>query len=231
VRVDEIYESIQGEGPRVGMRTVFIRFAGCNLRCPGWPCDTQHAIDPKLYRHEWMDMSVDDIVEEVNRITNGDNRVNICLTGGEPFLQKHEDLDELTQYFNNRHYLTECFSNGTLIYPEWAYTRVCFIMDWKLPGSGEAAVGTKERVRNYFNLSYLDAVKFVIKDEADYFAAKDIYKEHMAMREMRPEIYYGVVWGALSNDKLTKWVMNDGLPWRLNVQMHNYIYNRDDRGI
>jgi len=65
MRLSELYTSIQGEGPRVGQPVQFMRFAGCNLRCPSWPCDTQHAIDAARYRHEWETVTPEELAGRV----------------------------------------------------------------------------------------------------------------------------------------------------------------------
>lgn len=71
-KINEIFYSIQGEGYFVGTPTVFLRFSGCNLRCPF--CDTSH---------EDGEMMDDD--EIVRRVSSFPSR-RIVLTGGEPSL-------------------------------------------------------------------------------------------------------------------------------------------------
>lgn len=74
-KVSEIFYSIQGEGLNQGLPFVFIRFSGCNLRCV-W-CDTKYA---------WKngeEMELEEIVKEVKKF----KCKNICITGGEPYLQ------------------------------------------------------------------------------------------------------------------------------------------------
>lgn len=78
-RINEIFHSLQGEGRNVGMAVVFIRFAGCNLRCPF--CDTDH-------RHG-TPMSDDEIVEAIRLLPPSPL---IVLTGGEPALQLDDDF-------------------------------------------------------------------------------------------------------------------------------------------
>src|SRR5215208_3456159 len=76
MRVTEIFFSIQGEGSRAGRPCVFVRFTGCDLRC-GY-CDTEYAF------YGGQTMSEEEILAEV-----GKHRTRfVCLTGGEPLLQK-----------------------------------------------------------------------------------------------------------------------------------------------
>src|SRR6476469_9634383 len=95
MRISEIYVSTQGEGPNVGKRTCFVRFGGCNLRCAGWPCDTPFAVDPKLYRHTWTQVSPDNLAADIIEECNNDPNITICFTGGEPLIQKTDDLERL----------------------------------------------------------------------------------------------------------------------------------------
>lgn len=76
MRVTEIYESIQGEGFLTGTPSVFLRAAGCNLRC--WFCDTPFA----SWYPEGEDLAVEEILASISRY---DCR-HAVLTGGEPML-------------------------------------------------------------------------------------------------------------------------------------------------
>ena len=80
MKVNEIFLSIQGEGLSSGFPTIFVRFTGCNLRCSY--CDTTYSYN------DGVEMPPEDIFEEIKKLHY--NRV--CLTGGEPLLQK--DLEE-----------------------------------------------------------------------------------------------------------------------------------------
>ena len=78
MKVNEIFYSIQGEGFYSGTPAIFIRFSGCNLRCPF--CDTKH--------QDGKEMSVSDIIEEISVMKSK----FVVLTGGEPTLQINEEL-------------------------------------------------------------------------------------------------------------------------------------------
>jgi 7-carboxy-7-deazaguanine synthase len=80
----EIFASVQGEGLRQGEPTVFIRLAGCNLRC-GF-CDTK-----KAWR-KGREMPVDAIVNEARRLRGEFPTTWVCLTGGEPLAQNVRPL-------------------------------------------------------------------------------------------------------------------------------------------
>lgn len=233
MRVSEIYPSIQGEGPGVGKPTVFLRFGGCNLRCPGWPCDTQHAIDPK-YRKEWFKLTPEDVAIKTLKVAEEWGITRVCLTGGEPFLQNHREMETLVETLVRNLMEVECFSNGALAYPDWATELISFVMDWKLPGSGEMTY-VEQRLYNMGRLIIASengwntqSVKFTIADRRDYETAKRIWEEYIPHHV---QVFYGVVWGQLTNATLVRWAMEDKLPWRLNVQVHNHIWDRRRRGI
>ena len=112
LRTVEIYHSYQGEGPQTGKPTTFVRFAGCNLKCPAWPCDTQHAIDPKLFRDKqtfWKDTP--SLIDEILSF----KCENVCLTGGEVFLQPQVELTHLVMHLKGEGAFVECFTHGTLV--------------------------------------------------------------------------------------------------------------------
>jgi 7-carboxy-7-deazaguanine synthase len=227
VRLSEVYLSMQGEGPRVGHPTVFVRFAGCNLRCAGWPCDTPHAIFPEKYRDEWKIKTVDEAVSEIDLIADKNRQVSICYTGGEPFLQNHTALEELSYGLEDRGYeMFEAFTNGTILYPDWAFDLIHFIMDWKLPGSGESPYNS-ERVQNAYRLSTGDAIKFVVKDRTDYELAIELWDKYLTKSSAR--IYMGVVWDELDPAKLVEWMLEDKLPFWLNLQSHQYVWPPNER--
>ena len=79
--VSEIYASLQGEGPHAGERQVFLRLAGCPLRCHY--CDTPASLTAQGH----ASFSVDDIVREVRAAAAPDNVRTVSVTGGEPLAQ------------------------------------------------------------------------------------------------------------------------------------------------
>ena len=81
MKINEIFYSLQGEGYWTGTPMVFVRFAGCNLKCPF--CDTQH--------EGYTEMSTEEIVEAILQYP----AERVCLTGGEPTLQVTEAFVEV----------------------------------------------------------------------------------------------------------------------------------------
>ena len=100
-RVNDIFYSLQGEGRNTGRAAVFIRFAGCNMKCSF--CDTEF--------NSFTEMTADEIVKA---IADYPARF-VVLTGGEPTLQVDEDFIELLHAHG---YEVAMESNGTLPAPK-----------------------------------------------------------------------------------------------------------------
>lgn len=231
LRVVETYASYQGEGPNTSKPTVFVRFAGCNFKCPSWPCDTQHAIDPTIFAKLQSSYSPVALADHVLSFKTD----NVCLTGGEVFLQNKTDLREFINALktSNENCSVEIFTNGSLSWGEDIPLMVdTFIVDWKLPGSGEDYTFTWQVFQeNLEHLNQLDAIKFTIKDRADYEEAKSRYENDIKGTDDEPLVYAGVVWGAMETEELCRWMQEDMLPWRLNVQVHKFVWDPDKIGV
>jgi 7-carboxy-7-deazaguanine synthase len=104
----EIFHSVQGEGYHNGIPSIFIRFGGCNLRCP-W-CDTDFDV--------WTDMSIGEIVNELSKYDCD----RIIFTGGEPALQ---DLVSLSACLKPLGYYLSIETNGTILIPKNTIDWVC----------------------------------------------------------------------------------------------------------
>jgi 7-carboxy-7-deazaguanine synthase len=226
LRLSELYPSIQGEGPRVGQPTVFTRFSGCNMRCPGWPCDTPHAIFPDQWKDDPI-FEVADLLYQV-RLLPGNN---VCITGGEPTMQPATMLADFVSGLLDSNYTIDMFTNGSLVnFPDWIEnSNVCVILDWKLRGSGEQQRGVDMRLKNAQRLGSKDAVKFVVADDFDFKEAVELWK---AMRDIVcASFFVGAAWGHYPEAKLVEKVLEEDLPWRLNVQVHKYLWPGVEKGI
>ena len=100
-RVNDIFSSLQGEGHNTGRAATFVRFAGCNLRCPF--CDTDFS--------EYREMSAEDIVDAIRMFPTR----FVVLTGGEPSLQAD---DTLVSALHDAGFTIAVETNGTRLLPE-----------------------------------------------------------------------------------------------------------------
>lgn len=129
LRVSEIFYSLQGEGPTLGMSAVFLRLYGCNLQCT-W-CDSKYA-NTGL---EFKEMAISEVVGAICAADESDC-MRLVVTGGEPLLQA-EALSALAEAL----VLWECEveTNGTIMPPPtlidlgWQFN-----VSPKLAGSGVA---------------------------------------------------------------------------------------------
>jgi len=103
LKITEIFPSIQGEGLRQGEATIFVRLAGCNLRCPF--CDTKYAWE------NGKNYTIEKIVEKVKKIEKHFPSQWLCLTGGEPLLQ---NVAELIKNLKERNFKIQVETNATL---------------------------------------------------------------------------------------------------------------------
>ncbi len=212
IRVHEIYESIQGESTFTGLPCVFVRLSRCNLRCR-W-CDTPQAFEGGTQ------MTRAEVLDEV--LSFGAPLVE--LTGGEPLLQPGAIplLRELCDA--GRTVLLETSGERDISEVD---PRVHRIVDLKAPGSGESH---RNRWENIEHLTKRDEVKFVLADRTDYEWAKDVIEEH-GLCERVNEVLLSPVWGELDPQDLVKWVLQDDLPVRVQVQMHKLIWGADKQGV
>jgi len=103
LRITEIFASVQGEGLRMGEPTLFIRLTGCNLRCLF--CDTKYA---------WSggrEYQLRDILEKIRETRRKYPAEWVCLTGGEPFLQK---IGGLVRMLRKEGLRVQVETNGTI---------------------------------------------------------------------------------------------------------------------
>jgi 7-carboxy-7-deazaguanine synthase len=209
--INEIFLSIQGESTHAGLPCVFVRLTGCNLRC-GW-CDTAYAFD------EGTAMSVDEVVERVA----GYACALVEVTGGEPLLQADAIPLMRALLERGRDVLLETGGSRPI---EAVPTGVRRIIDLKCPGSGECAAN---RWENLEHLRDGDELKFVVADRADYdWAAEQIRSRGLAGR---CPLILSPVHGALDPGVLADWVLSDGLPVRVQLQLHKLLWPGAGRGV
>ena len=211
LKISEIFLSIQGEGTRAGRPCTFIRLAGCNLQC-NW-CDTQYAFQGG------EEMSIQEILGRIDEL--GGNLVEV--TGGEPLIQPGA-LGLLTKLCD-RGFETLLETNGSIDISALD-SRVNRIVDFKCPSSSQ---DSRNLWSNTTFLTERDEVKFVIGDRADYnFALKAIGKYELTKK---CPVLLACVYDMLAPKELSRWILEDKLEVRLNIQLHKIIFPDIDRGI
>ena len=212
IRIHEIYESIQGESTFAGLPCTFVRLSRCNLRCR-W-CDTPQAFEggTQLSRAEVLGRA----------LSFGTPLVE--LTGGEPLLQPGAIplLRELCD--SGRTVLLETSGERDISEVD---PRVHRIMDLKAPGSDESH---RNRWENIEHLTQQDEVKVVLSDRADYEWAKGVIEAH-GLADRVNAVLLSCVWGELDPKELVRWVLEDNLPVRVQIQMHKVIWDADTEGV
>ena len=230
LKLVEHYTSTQGEGPNTGKTTQFVRFAGCDMRCGGWPCDTPFASDPKIWAKNNYKRSALELVQDIVKQTEETGARNICLTGGEPFMQNTESMNTLILELHDRGYNVEAFSNGSFVYSNIALEYVTFMMDWKLDGSGEGGTSLENRSVNAMNIRNGSGIKFVCKDEHDLNQAVEVWTDLATIVDPKTRFWAGSAWAVLPEREVVAFILENKLPWSLNVQVHNFIWPANERG-
>jgi len=210
MRVTEIFHSIQGESSHAGRPCVFVRLAGCNLRCR-W-CDSEYTFTGG------EKMLLDEVMKRVR--SYGCNLVEI--TGGEPLAQA-EAFELITKLCDENYEVLIETSGSIDIAP--VDRRAKIILDVKCPGSGEAA---KNRWENLDALRPHDEVKFVIAGRDDYDFARRIVAEKNLDRWT---VLFSPVWGELDMKTLAEWMLADRVTARLQTQLHKHIWGAEARGV
>ena len=199
MRVTETFVSLQGEGERQGIPCFFLRLSGCNLRC-AW-CDTEYSFE------KGMERSVDTIVEEIAQ----SKLSYVCITGGEPLLQK-EELRSLLEILKAANIFVDIETNGTIPFDDITeFASIC--MDVKCPSSGVIS-----DLSLLAHLQKKDCVKFVIGDEADYLYMVEVLAAH----KPSSPVFITPVFGTD-----TKWlietIIEERLPVRFQLQLHKLV--------
>jgi 7-carboxy-7-deazaguanine synthase len=219
MQITEIFRSIQGESTHAGLPCIFVRLTGCNLRCV-W-CDTAYAF------HGGQAKSVDEVLAAVRALSECDGRrlVNLVeLTGGEPLL--HKDIYPLIDRLIELEYRVLIETSGERDVSKLP-PPVVRIVDVKCPGSGE---GGTFRMENLDSLRPHDQLKFVLADRQDYEWARQFIAEH-PVRDQVEAILFSPVFGQLEPRLLAGWLLDDGLPVRLGLQLHKFIWDPDTQGV
>lgn len=203
IRVLEVFNSIDGEQPRMGEVTTFVRLAGCNLKCDY--CDTPHS-------QSVMSGKLMTVLELTKLIHKTSINNNVTITGGEPLMQMPA-LEELCHRLKSLGHNINIETNGTIEPTLPLLIEVdCMVYDYK--------------AEKLFNVTKMlraqDVIKFVIRTEAEF------EKVILVARELQyNKIYVGCVQGeenVISEKDLIHLILTAGLNnIHFNTQLHKKI--------
>ncbi|HUG53759.1 MAG TPA: radical SAM protein [Vicinamibacteria bacterium] len=209
--VTEVFFSIQGEGTRAGRPCAFVRLTGCPLRCVY--CDTAYAF------HEGTPREQADVIAQIE----GYPCRLVLLTGGEPLAQPAAFPFVTTLLERGWQVLVETSGH---IPTGGLDPRAVVVLDVKTPASGELP---RMHWDNLGRLRPGDEVKFVVADRADYEWARAVVRER-ALAE-RSTVLFSPVHGVLDPGAMARWILEDGLPARVQVQLHKYLWPGVEKGV
>ena len=223
----ELYKSVQGESSFAGLPCIFVRFAGCNLRC-AW-CDSEYTFTGG------KPFTQAEVIAQVEALAPCKL---VEFTGGEPMLQARELLP----------LMDELLARGYTLMMETSGERplaqvppaVHKIVDIKCPGAGSAA--NSFRLENIETLTLNDELKFVLTDHADYDFAKAFIAEHALRAKVKdillspafsksPSPFRTTDNATLYPRTLVEWMMADGVDARLSLQIHKFIWEPMKKGV
>lgn len=223
----ELYKSIQGESSFAGLPCIFVRLAGCNLRC-AW-CDSEYTFSGG------KSSTLDEIEHQIKSLAPC---TLVEFTGGEPMLQAKELLPLMDRLLR-LNYTLMIETSGERILVDVPKS-VHKIVDVKCPGAGSAA--NTFRIENLETLTKKDEVKFVVTNRDDYEFARDFIRSH-TIHERAGSILLSPAFVkipspqrtadnmSLDPRKLVEWMLADGLPARLSLQIHKFIWEPQVKGV
>lgn len=218
-KVVEIFESINGEGRRVGQLVIFIRLQKCNLNCSY--CDTRWANGDDA---PYTLMSEDEIYDRI--LKSGIK--NITLTGGEPLL--HKDVEILLEKIGENPNLSlEIETNGSIELEKFSKLKnpPLFTMDYKLPSS---KMENKMCLDNFKYLTLKDTVKFVVGTIEDLKKAKEIIERYSLIGKCA--VYFSPVFNSIDPIEIVKFMKENRLNGvNLQLQIHKFIWDPESKGV
>jgi 7-carboxy-7-deazaguanine synthase len=211
LKINEIFYSIQGESSYAGERTVFVRTTGCNLRCTY--CDTKYS----YYEGDQTQLS-----EILKKISSFECK-HVCITGGEPLLQK--EVHSLMTSLCDAGHVVSLETSGSRNIRE-VDSRVKIILDVKTPDSGAA---DSFDLDNLNHLSSSIEFKFVICSKDDLEFSEKFCRQHGIFEKYT--VLYSPSHGEIDSQWLAEQILEKKSPARLQLQLHKYIWSPDTRGV
>ncbi len=228
--VNEIFGSVQGEGPWAGYPTTFVRLQGCDREPPCSYCDT-------LYAHPCTGgqvMTIDEVEAAIEKL----GLHHVCITGGEPLRQGPSLvplLEGLGHQFVSRtpKYLVSVETNGLHEPMHLHHVVKTWLVDIKLPSSGVRL--SDEQLRYISGYTNNDALICVVGDGHDLDYLRWVLLNY---QPIRPEVFVHPSWGKIDPILLVEWLKEvqpqfhrRRIRIRLGVQLHKYIWPPNTRGV
>ncbi|MNK97999.1 7-carboxy-7-deazaguanine synthase [compost metagenome] len=211
LKINEIFYSIQGETTYVGLPTVFVRLTACNLRCTY--CDTKYSYyEGDMKTHE-------SLIEEIA----SHKATYVCITGGEPLLQK--EVHPLMKDLCDRGYKLSLETSGSKSIKD-VDPRVKIILDVKTPDSGAADSFLMENIALSTSSTEF---KFVICSEKDLEWSENFCRQHNLFEKF--VVLYSPSYGQVTEVWLAEKILQNNSSARLQLQLHKYIWSAETRGV
>lgn len=218
LQVSELFYSMQGESSWAGLPCLFIRLAGCNLRCSY--CDADYT-----WKEEGTLMTVAEMLDWV-AVRPG---VLVEITGGEPLCQPGALALMTALLATGRQVLLETNGSQALgAVPD----AVAVIMDIKCPGSGMSLHNLPENIailRQRRQRGCQDEIKFVLSSEADFHWAR-AYLAAGQLPSTMP-VLFSPVQPEFSPTALADLLLKYRLHVRLQLQLHTLLWPDQTRGV
>lgn len=215
MKVVEIFNSIEGEGKRAGMPCTFIRLYGCNLNCSY--CDSRYACEDNNYTLPTL--------QEIMQKVDDFKCPHVTVTGGEPLIQP--GIDVLLHILSRYGYYVNVETNGscplTIRYSNMFYT-----VDYKTFSSG---MTDKMNPETFENLRNEDVLKFVVGSQKDLVQAME-FERSLVHEPPGLSVYVSPVFGKIDPKEIVEFMNENKLwHWKLQLQLHKYIWDPDMRGV
>ena len=216
-KINELFETLQGEGSFTGQPSIFIRLQGCSVGC-SW-CDTKHTWEVNDDMHipindllaeqqeseHWSALSVEEISSLFQ--SRGFQAKHVVITGGEPCMV---DLTALCQHLEQQGYSTQIETSGTFTIKTtekcWVTVSPKINMKGGYKVLGSALARANEIKHPIATQHHVDELKALL--EQHQVTAKPIYLQPISQKQRATEL---AIKTCIEND------------WRLSVQVHKYI--------
>ena len=211
--VNEIFQTIQGEGYYSGTPAIFVRLQGCPVKCSWcdtkytWKCDNKDQVhceeieEKKTSNRKWSYMTIENIMQIIKKKWTAKH---IVITGGEPCLY---DLLKITNTLEKNGYKCQIETSGSQLI-------ICSLNSWITlsPKKNQKALDT--------SILRSNEIKYPILEKEDVFDLKNILKKNQHIQNK-----FIFLQPISQNKKALNICINTCIKnnWRLSIQIHKYL--------